>query len=124
MSIELLRPIPLDAACTFRYMRQQFVRVAAIPALVVIGFALSACSKGAADFQKAAEKAISGADAARVIGEEFDDVRCETPSNTAKGSTFLCSAVGRSTDAAYTFTATITGSSRVEITDYQKSETA
>lgn len=124
MSIELLRPIPNGAACTFRYMRKQFVRVAAVPALVAVGVALTSCSKGATDFRKAAEKAISGADAARVIGEEFDDVRCETPSNTAKGSTFLCAAVGKSTDAAYTFTATITSSSRVEITDYQKSETA
>jgi len=104
-------------------MRKQIVRATALPALVAVAFAATSCSKGAADFRKAAEKAISGADAARVIGEEFTEVQCDTPSNTAKGSTFTCSAVGRSSGAAYTFTATISSSSRVEITDYEKSDT-
>ncbi|MFM8530824.1 MAG: hypothetical protein ACKOD2_14350 [Ilumatobacteraceae bacterium] len=105
-------------------MHQRFVRAFTLTALVAALLATASCSKGAADFRKAAEKAIGGADAARMIGEKFDNVQCETPSNTAKGSTFTCSAIGASTDAGYTFTATIKSSSRVEITDYRKSETA
>lgn len=105
-------------------MLKRLVGAGALPVLLAVGMTIASCSKGAADFRKAAEKALRGADTARIIGEAFEDVRCETPSNTAKGSTFPCTAVGRTTDAAYTFTATITSDSRVEITDYEKSETA
>ena len=79
---------------------------------------LSACGRSAADYRKAAVKAIGGADAERIIGHGFSKIYCETPSNTSKGSTFSCAAKADDGNN-YSFTATIVSSSRVEITDYE-----
>ena len=80
---------------------------------------LMSCSRNSTDFKKAAEEAIGGADAARVIGQEFTGIYCEDPGSTSKGVTFSCAGQGKTDGKRYKFTATITSSSKVEITDYK-----
>ena len=83
---------------------------------------ITACGQSATDYKKAAQKAIGGADAERVIGQGFANISCETPTNTAKGTTFFCDATGKTDSKAYKFTATIMSKTRVEITDYKPVE--
>lgn len=90
-------------------------------ALGVAGLAvvsLASCGRSSKDFKKAAEKAIAGADTSRIIGQEFTGIYCEDPGNTSEGVTFSCAAKGKTDGKNYKFKATITSSSRVEITDY------
>lgn len=93
-------------------------------AVGVVGFSLllalgvSACSKSPNDYRKAAAKAIGGADAARMIGHEFSNIECEDPGATSKGTTFTCTADSDDGEQ-YQFTATISSSTRVDITDYE-----
>jgi len=94
-------------------------KVLALGATGLALVSLTACGRSSKDFKQAAEKAIGGADAARMIGQEFTGIYCEDPGNTSEGVTFSCAAKGKSDGKNYKFTATITSSRRVEITDYR-----
>jgi len=97
-------------------------KVLALGATGLALLSLTSCGRTSKDFKRAAEKAIGGADAARTIGQEFTSITCEDPGNTSKGVTFSCAAKGKSDGKNYKFTATITSSNRVEITDYKAVE--
>lgn len=79
--------------------------------------ALTGCGFSPDDYRKAAEKAIGGADAARMIGHQFSNISCEDPGATSKGTTFICTA-DSDDGKQYQFTATIVASKRVDIVDY------
>jgi len=96
--------------------------VSALGFAVLAPLALSSCSKSPDDYRKAAEKAIGGADAARMIGREFSNIVCDDPGATSQGTTFTCTA-DSDDGKQYQFVATIVSSNRVEITDYTEIET-
>ncbi|CAB4817153.1 unannotated protein [freshwater metagenome] len=102
--------------------RSPMRKLLAVGVTAIALFSLTSCSRSSTDFAKAAEKAIGGADTARVIGQEFTGIYCEDPGSTSKGVTFSCAGQGKTDGKRYKFTATITSSSRVEITDYKAVE--
>ena len=88
-------------------------------AAATVMLVLAGCAHSAADYSKAAKKAIGGADAARTIGQQFQDITCQTPSSKTVGTTFTCTATGTTDGVKYEFTATITSKTQVDITNYK-----
>ena len=80
--------------------------------------ALVACSHSVKEYRSAAKKAISSKQAATAVGQSFTDIVCDTPASTRVGTTFGCTATGKTDAKKYRFTATISSNTRVEITDF------
>jgi hypothetical protein len=91
-------------------------RLLGAAALVV---ALVACSHSTTDYRNAAKKAIGSKQATTAVGQAFTDISCESPASTKVGTTFTCTATGKTDGKKFSFTAAIASNTRVEITDFK-----